>query len=454
MRPFQMLWMDIRALVVDTVRAWWRLLPQLLSLYLLGWLGYQLALKIAAIVADSNAWAGVVIFTLGLVSRLTAIVLMLRLVGVELGVRQMLPPEEAEDDDRDSSVTQLLALTLLPFLGIYAAFGYFNRQARDFSTESYVRNGVFGHWVLTVLQQTRPWVLTTIVLGAYLVRRGLDSLHERTGMRVLGLLVATTEAFFMLSLVLAGKKFFSGGLAWLQDRSFVAWLAAVRNGLARVFAVLKVNLPAVLDWLWHLLANQIWPLFLDVLTEPIAWLAVAALVYGSSVLSVADLWRRGRTVTGRLPLAERVTHTRRRILRQELKPPAGVRRVAAELKEAFLGDLDDKYLPTLASLRLVLRAGLSFLGAYLLIYGLLRAGSSLWGDLLNWTLGGHDLPFWLVAGPAVDLLGDAVPEPLRVCLLGVAFHRCLRLFQVRSQLETPAQLEPAPAAPALAGTSV
>ncbi|WP_344017333.1 hypothetical protein, partial [Microlunatus capsulatus] len=36
---------DVRILVVDTGRVWWRLLPQVLGLYLLGWLGSQVALR-------------------------------------------------------------------------------------------------------------------------------------------------------------------------------------------------------------------------------------------------------------------------------------------------------------------------------------------------------------------------------------------------------------------------
>ena len=45
------LWTDVRILVVDTGRVWWRLLPQVLGIYLLGWLGSELALKLAAILA-------------------------------------------------------------------------------------------------------------------------------------------------------------------------------------------------------------------------------------------------------------------------------------------------------------------------------------------------------------------------------------------------------------------
>jgi hypothetical protein len=42
MTALAMLWTDIRILLVDTTRIWWKLLPKLLAIYLLGWLGFHL----------------------------------------------------------------------------------------------------------------------------------------------------------------------------------------------------------------------------------------------------------------------------------------------------------------------------------------------------------------------------------------------------------------------------
>ena len=60
---------------MDTGRLLWRLLPQILAIYLLGWLGAQLALKVAVQVAEWNVWIGLVIFAFSFLSRLVAIVL-------------------------------------------------------------------------------------------------------------------------------------------------------------------------------------------------------------------------------------------------------------------------------------------------------------------------------------------------------------------------------------------
>jgi hypothetical protein len=103
-----------------------------------------------------------------------------------------------------------------------------------------------------------------------------------------------------------------------------------------------------------------------------------------------------------------------------------------ELREAFLGDIDDKYLPTFHSLRLVLRAGIVFLGAYVAVYSaIVMAGNGL--ELLSdQLLGGRSIAFWYAYGPAVGLVPDLIFEPLRICLLAVAFRRCLELFWAKS----------------------
>jgi hypothetical protein len=41
------LWAELRILIRDTGRVWWRLLPLIMAVYLLGWLGSELTLRVA-----------------------------------------------------------------------------------------------------------------------------------------------------------------------------------------------------------------------------------------------------------------------------------------------------------------------------------------------------------------------------------------------------------------------
>jgi hypothetical protein len=161
-------------------------------------------------------------------------------------------------------------------------------------------------------------------------------------------------------------------------------------------------------------------------------LAVAALVFGSKVLSLAELWRKGQPYAARVPGASIFArYSDKRAVRRLGPPPRGVKLASRQVQEAFFGDLNDKYLPTFHSLRLVLRAGVLFLGSYVLVYSLVLIAQNYFGVLLHWITGGHEVTFGVRWEPLLDLLQNAPFETLRLCLLAVAFRRCLELFQQR-----------------------
>jgi hypothetical protein len=428
---------DVVILVRDTLTVLVRLFPQIIAVWLLGWLGDELAVRVAAIVGDHSGWAAVVIFSGSFLCQLVAIVLILRLCGQELGVQALIPREEGvADDDRDNSLSRLVAVTLLPFLGLYSAFGLVDAKAGQLTNEQYFRNGVFtgGPTVLSSvrgLAERHAWWMVTLLVGLYVLRRLVDHLHERTGVQLLGLLTAVVESFFLLVVIYGGFVLLQRPAEWLKNRQLFAWLDEAGHAVEQALAALHLRLPELLHRFAAFLADPIWPMFWTVVSQPIIWLAVAALVYGSQVLSLADLWRRGQPAAVRVIGASRFD---RRGDKRSLRPaaPPGVVRVGHEVREAFLGDIDDKYLPTFHSLRLVLGAGTGFLGAFVLVYAAILVGQHTVQRLVLAVLGGHDIVFWYQAGPLLDLVANLPWEPLRLCLLAVAFRRCLELFERRS----------------------
>lgn len=433
-----MIWADLRVLVLDTGRVWWRTLPRLVTVYLLGWLGDQLAQKLAVRIGEQNSWAALAVFASGFLAQLAAIVVMLQIVGRELGVRDLIPEEEAAEDDRDTSLTRLVSITLLPFLGIYAAFGEVSDRAIALANEQMFRNGVISDapsvlGTLNAAAVQHPWWLLAGLVGIYLLRRGLDLLHERTGLRPLGIAVALVESFFLLVVIMGGVRVWQQARLWLADRELMAWLATLQRAVLDALSVIAVQLPAVIVRLATFWSEQVWPLFWEALAQPVIWLAVAALVFGSRVLSLAELWRKGEPYVARVPGSTVFAqHAERRRARGVPAPPPGVGRTAVELREAFFGDLDDKYLPTFHALRLVLRAGLVFLGAYVAVYSaVVMAGNGI-EMLTDRLLADRSVAFWYAYGPAIGLLPDLLLEPLRICLLAVAFRRCLELFWARA----------------------
>ena len=354
---------DLRILVVDTGRVWWRLLPVIMAVYLLGWLGAELTLRVAVIAGDLSPWLALILFAFHFVCMLGATVVILNLAGRELGIRDLLPADERTVDDRDASFSRLLAITLLPFLGMYAAFGQVNEAADRIVVQQLVRYGFLSDQdtvlgVLNDLATNHLPLLVGLLVGLYVLRRLVDLVHDRTGWRVVGLGVVLIESFFLLVLVMGGVRVFQIFGLWLSERTFVQWLVAVKNQLAEFLAIFRIDLPAVLEQLGTFFTDQVWPIFVDVLTAPLLWLAVAALVFGSRVLSLAELWRKGQPYAARVPGASTfASYAEKRALRRVGPPPRGVRLAAAQTRQAFFSDLDDKYLPTFHSLRLVLRAG-------------------------------------------------------------------------------------------------
>jgi hypothetical protein len=221
--------------------------------------------------------------------------------------------------------------------------------------------------------------------------------------------------------------------AWLEDRAVMQWLAEIKDAVASFLAIFAIDLPEILTRVTSFLSEQVWPVLVDVVAQPMLWLAVAALVFGSRVLSLAELWRKGQPYAARIPGATAFARYReKKAFRRLGPPPRGLRLAAARFQEAFFGDIDDKYLPALHALRLVFRAGPLFLGSYIFVYTLVIIAQNYIDQGMNWLVGGHEAMFWVRWEPVFALLQDALTEPIRLCLLAVAFRRCLELFAQRA----------------------
>jgi hypothetical protein len=434
---------ELRILIVDTERVWWRLLPMILGVYLLGWLGSELTLRVAVIAGDISPWLALALFAFNFVCILAAAIVILSLAGRELGVRNLLPADEREIDDRDTSLGRLLAITLLPFLGMYAAFGQVAEAAGRLVTQQWVRYGFLSDQttVLGALYDlaTRhlSW-LVALLVGIYVLRRLLDFVAERTGLRILGLLVVLIESFFLLLVVVGGIRVFHTFQGWLRNRAVLQWIAELEAAVADFLAIFAIDLPEIVTRVSAFLAQQVWPVIVDVIAQPMLWLAVAALVFGSRVLSLAELWHKGQPYAARIPGATAFARYReKRDFRRLGPPPRGIRLAAARVREAFFGDIDDKYLPALHALRLVFRAGPLFLGSYIFVYTLVIIAQNWIERGMHWVVGGHEGPFWVRWEPVFDLIPAALIEPIRLCLLAVAFRRCLELFGQRATASVP-----------------
>lgn len=410
-------WRVMRGLVRDTMVVWWRVLPQILVFTMVGWFCYQLGLLATRSIQETHPWLTVVVFSTGLVIMLATMVISLRIAGTAAGVWEALPDPIARAG-REEPLTRVVSVSLLPFIGIYSVFGGIDEATNTlavigaFHSETYAQSS--AAWVLDPMTARERLVLGAIIVGSYLLRRGLETAHERWDITALGIVGALVEGFFSVVLVFGGSQMLGDLWIWLSERVVAAWWESLVAGVMALLASLHDLVPRVVEQGWAVVSGTIWPLLTDGVLAPLLWLAAAGLVHGSYTLSLAELWderaHRVKESTGRL------SHWRER----GLSASHGSRAVVLEVTEVFFGDVEDRILPFIQSARYVLRVGWVFLGAYVLAYGLAAAVQPVVEDLGLLSVGGREFIWWSAADPFLTLTGTVLGQPLVVCLLAVA----------------------------------
>ena len=434
------LWLLVRKTSSTLGRLW---MP-LLGLMLLGWSANEGSILLAAEIVPLWPWAVVLVLAVGMVAQLATILAVLRLVSVHLGVPGMLAEASLSplaEDRRDTGLLQLLTITLLPFLAIYAAFGFMRDYAARVTILSGYRRGSPELLAsLNPLQSptTMTWMLVILVAG-YLFKKLIDPWLGRTKRPLLlGLVQVVVEASLAFVVLLGGFRIYSAVDLWLRGRAFWGW---IEQAVERLRTLLPFDLPAVIAAGWAVLVDQIWPLLVDGVARPLLWLAMAGLVFGPRALSLAELWRLGEP-TGATPTRrERVLAK----LRQDTERARSVRLMALKAQAFFFGGLDGTIIPAWQSLRLVLRAGWPFLGAYVIAFTVLDLAAKQL-DLWAWRLlGGHAIRFWIAVYPFLDLLSLVVMMGITWVLLTVAYSRALSIFAARTVDVEPVLVTGAPA---------
>ena len=52
------------------------------------------------------------------------------------------------------------------------------------------------------------------------------------------------------------------------------WLAEIQDAMARFFAIFKIDLPEILTLTWTFFSDEVWPILIDVVAQPLFWRAV------------------------------------------------------------------------------------------------------------------------------------------------------------------------------------
>ena len=413
---------------------WWRYFPQLVALYLLGWLGRKGAIELAAYVGwDNDVWASLIMPFAGLF-RLGSYVAMFLVLRQAIPVLAALPRRSARSVD-------VFANIIVPFFAIYLAWKLFAEDWLDFETaalnyrvDEAVVNAVAGGPASSLHPEQLPvstatWVIiATAVVARYVLSRFKESLPGW----VIAVRVYVDALWVFLVLSFAanqGVRFILNPTGWIGERRIVVWANGLRADIFSYFTPLEV--------LWNAAVAVLKTAFGGA-TIPLLWLAVAGIVYGVSMPGWREAAR--RVVGDRADrVFDRATEGRKRFTERGWRVNKTVSDKVFGWARAKLGD----YSTIVDSARLILHGGVLAITLY--IFGYLGLA---WLDMagafyrpevslgylfrfIAWLLGPHPLTFWNGFADTIGIVSHMIIEPLRVCLIAATVAYCLE--QVRAK---------------------
>ncbi|WP_155374437.1 hypothetical protein [Catellatospora vulcania] len=383
--------------------------PVLLALVFVGFALRRGLVVVAVQASKLDGVFGFLVFALVPVAVMTALVLMLRVLS------RSLPAMTAtgEPGARFRALAHV-ASVLLPFIAVYASYGYFEDDRNNYVYEVYL-DETFNNDADIF---TNPDAV---------------NIDERLPFQLNGTLVTVVVVAMVLRFLLGLRP----GRLWGWVGFVRAYLEVLSITLVAVFVsgVSKLFVPYVearqgYQWVldaWHTVVDQLGPLesatraaglFLaglffsidTVLVVPIAWLVVATVVYGQSL--------------GAPPLSEKAAQRARSAVRRWARFPAPVRRLA----RGSTAGVRESTAPLAHAFRLLAHAGKVPILLFCLLFTLVQTLPPWLWELEREILGpGHLQFFWVPLSGPLALINQAITMVLQLCLVAATVDRVLRV---------------------------
>ncbi|MFC4013448.1 hypothetical protein ACFOY2_39910 [Nonomuraea purpurea] len=289
------------------------------------------------------------------------------------------------------------------FAVLYLAWGFQSEDARDVYQMDILHN--FWDGVANSLFGENNDVGRGLVdldwrvsLGAMIATFGLKTLlaklAEREGSgRFYGFGAAFSEFAFVFYGLNATVAIADARSEWVQHRSVVA-------GTEAVWADMQKNVP-----LWEALTGvwgELWPLIIEAVAVPLAWLTVAMLVFGAFSDDTRTLVKGTRLEKGVDRLESSHDLTQRSF-------------------DQLTGGFKDRWLPLANALRMVFKSGLALFGMMCLCYMVINVVAEYAERGLATLVGSRDEWVWAFQGPPVAFLRDMIVTGLTMALLAATY---------------------------------
>lgn len=391
--------------------------PLLLAIYLAGTLLQYVAIEAFGFVGAHSAVVGALLFPLVIVVRLVALVAMLLTLRSGLRALGVIAPLPEESVARRRAFTDALLGSILVFVAFYAAWGYLRDDANAYySRVLEINAGMIANETILGIESGGDGAagelsfspLTVgIIIAAFVLRWAYGRYKGRLRRSVV-VLAVYLEALWVVWSALLLSQAFAAVASWVDTRQAMVWLAGLRGWLSAQVAPVA--------WVWDAVE---WILGEagGILLLPLAWLAVAGVIYGQAVAPTPARLR--GTVVDRV-------RTRFGLL------PVWLRRRSNDL----WGQLVGRFRPIVQALVLMWRAGPALIGGYVLLFTIVLALDSLLGIALTRLVGPRSLAeFWMPYSTIVFAVPALLIEPLRLIVVAAAYDRVVERLKAPELVE-------------------
>lgn len=397
-------WLEIPRLAA---RLLWHHWPALLFWFLAQRLAYDLFMALAIALAERSALLSYAAIALLLVTQLVAT------IGMFLVLRPTLALPTARGEGGRQPWATALAVALLPFFAYYAGWGLLEDIRRDFRVAYFVSVSFDNRENLAdILGLKGLWIA---LLVAWAVRAIAKRRHAATGHGAWSVVATACEAYWVFVGVAAIASGYAIVRGWWHSRAVyvgvLQWWEHPLWELPLIGVVSLAPLKRVVDPAWDLLSTAA-----GAMVMPLVWLAITALVYG------LDLRRRQRLDSADARLRHAVHRYQRLHVAWRV------------LADKVTSGWNNKGVPLVNSLRLVLRAGLPALLVLCMGWQLLAFfDATVWLWLVD-AVGARSHEAWEILGQPLSVLfggtrgvrGGLVTEVLRVVLLAATYACAVR----------------------------
>ncbi|WP_111512355.1 hypothetical protein [Mycobacterium kyogaense] len=413
-----------------TAGLWWRTWPRLVALYVTGWFVRYWVLQFAISVGIDHGelWGSLIMAVVPIVRLLTYLGMFL-VIRSETAALQHL---EGGGTAAPRGVIDLTLTAVLPFLVIYTLWKLVVADFYVYFTTVNITTVYEGTQdrVAAVVNHTAGAPLITVIVIAFLLRQLITRFRDRLPSAMM-LLAVYFQVLWLFLTIQASFAALFGTADWIAQRRIVVWYSGIREEV--------LSHLGALGRFYESLTAALGPLA-QVVALSLAWLAIAAAVYGTPL---TPTWQGGRRAflghRGDVAAARAIDRGRKTLQPRWHRVPATVQERVVEFLRGQLG----MFGPIVDAGRLILHGGALPIAFFVLVYtGLvvLAPGNAYFDPTVTdgylfravaVALGPHEWAWWQAFDDTIRLVIDAVIDPIRICLVAATYWFCVD--QVRAQ---------------------